>query len=213
MVHLQEHPFTLSEKQWSESGGPLTLARFSRSRARLHSISPSAGNSPVYPPVNRRVNIFNALSYDEGMLKRENAWLLDFSRNVFSQTGEDIGEISEVRTDKRSGEVQFVTLTKGGVGTGGKDIAIPLGAFKLDREKERATLTVSEAMLENAPTQATKSDEDFQRELSNHYGIAPVWGEGLKTGETQKDHSRKSVVPNPVPGLETGSPHVRNKIE
>jgi hypothetical protein len=132
---------------------------------------------------------------------------------VFSQTGEDIGEISEVRTDKRSGEVQFVTLTKGGVGIGGKDIAIPLGAFKLDREKERATLTVSEAMLENAPTQATKSDQDFQRELSSHYGIAPVWGEGLKTGKTQKDHSRKSVVPNPVPGLETGSPHIRNKIE
>ncbi len=37
----------LNTKQWSESGGPLTLARFSRCRARLHSISPFVGNLPV----------------------------------------------------------------------------------------------------------------------------------------------------------------------
>jgi sporulation protein YlmC with PRC-barrel domain len=130
---------------------------------------------------------------------------------VFSESGEEIGEITEVRTDKQSGEVQYVTVTKGGViGIGGKDIAVPLGAFMLDRENKRATLTVSEAMLENAPTQADKSDQDFQRELSSHYGIAPVWEETPKTGETQMDQSQKPV-PDPVPGLETGSPEMRDK--
>lgn len=120
---------------------------------------------------------------------------------VYSQSGEEIGKITEVRTDKQSGEVQFVTLTKGGIaGIGGKDIALPLRAFKLDREKERATLTVSEAMLENAPTQADKSDQDFQRDLSSHYGIAPDWND-TKTGET--------LVPDPAPALETGSPALR----
>ncbi len=46
-------------------------------------------------PRSTGVNIFNALSYDEWMLKRGNAWLLDFSHNVFSQTGED-GIISKI---------------------------------------------------------------------------------------------------------------------
>lgn len=123
---------------------------------------------------------------------------------VYSQTGEKIGKISEVKTDKQSGKVQFVTLGKGdGMNAGSKDTAVPLGAIKLDRENERATLTVSEDMLKNAPTQAGKSDQDFQRELSRHYGIAPVWEEKPKTGETQ--------VPDPSPGLETGSPNMRSK--
>lgn len=127
---------------------------------------------------------------------------------VYSQSGEEIGKITEVRTDKQSGEVQFVTLTKGGVvGIGGKDIALPLEAFKLDRKNERATLTVSDAMLENAPTQADKSDQDFQRELSSHYGIAPDWDD-TKTGESQMDQSQ-TTVPDPAPALETGSPAMR----
>ena len=128
---------------------------------------------------------------------------------VYSQTGEGIGKIMEVRTNKQSGVVQFVTLTKGGVfGIGGKDIALPLRAFKLDREKERATLTVSEAMLENAPTQVDKSDQDFQRELSSHYGIAPEWDD-TKTGGSQMDQSQK-IVPDPAPALETCSPALRD---
>lgn len=128
---------------------------------------------------------------------------------VYSQTGEEIGKITEVRTDKQSGEVQFVTLTKvGDVGIGGKDIVLPLRALKLDREKERATLTVSDAMLENAPTQADKSDQDFQRELSSHYGIAPDW-DNTKTGGPQIDQSQ-NIVPDPAPALETGSPAMRD---
>ena len=129
---------------------------------------------------------------------------------VFSQTGEKVGKITEVRIDEQSGAVQFVTLTKGGFfGMGGEDIAVPLKAFNLDRENERATLTVSEAMLDNAPMQADKSDQVFQRELSSHYGIAPPWGETPNTGETQMDRSRKPV-PDPAPGIETGSPQMRD---
>jgi len=117
---------------------------------------------------------------------------------VYSQTGEKIGEITDIRSDKQSGAVQFVTFTKGGVmGIGGKDTAVPLGAFKLDRENQRATLTVSEDKLNNGPAQAGKSDQDFQRELSSHYGIAPAWEGTSKTGENR--------VSDPAPGLEKGS--------
>ena len=115
---------------------------------------------------------------------------------VYSQTGEKIGEITDIRSDKQSGAVQFVTFTKGGVmGMGGKDTAVPLGAFKLDRENKKATLTVSEDKLNNGPAQAGKSDKDFQRELSSHYGIAPAW-EGT-SGENR--------VSDPAPALEKGS--------
>ena len=129
---------------------------------------------------------------------------------VFSQTGEELGKITDVRTDKQSGAIQFVTLTKGGfMGMGGKDIAVPLAAFKFDRENERATLTVAEAMLDTAPMQANKTDEEFQRELSSHYGIAPAWGETTDTGETRIDQPR-APVPDPAPGLETGSPQTKD---
>ena len=125
---------------------------------------------------------------------------------VFSQTGEELGKITGVRTDEQSGAIQFVTLTKGGfMGMGGKDIAVPVEAFTLDRENERATLTVSAAMLDTAPMQANKSDEEFQRELSSHYGIAPAWGETPDTGETGIDQPR-APVPDPAPDLKTGSP-------
>lgn len=130
---------------------------------------------------------------------------------VFSQTGEKLGKITDVRTDEKSGTIQFVTLSKGGfMGMGGKDIAVPLAAFKLDRENERATLTVSEAMLDTAPMQANKSDEEFQRELSGHYGIAPAWGETPDTGETRIDQPQSPPVPDPAPGLETGSPQMQD---
>jgi sporulation protein YlmC with PRC-barrel domain len=129
---------------------------------------------------------------------------------VFSQTGEKLGKITDVRIDKQSGAVQFVTLTKGGIfGIGGEDIAVPLKALDLDRESERATLTVSESMLDNAPMQANKSDQEFQRELSSHYGIAPSWGETPNRGEAQMDRSR-IPVPDPAPGIETGSPKMRD---
>jgi sporulation protein YlmC with PRC-barrel domain len=107
--------------------------------------------------------------------------------NVVSQNGEAIGSISEVRIDPQSGEVQFVTVTKGGVlGIGGEDIAVPLEAFQFDPQNELATLTVDESKLDNAPQQANKSADEFQRELESHYGISPAWEQETEIDQTQQ---------------------------
>lgn len=114
---------------------------------------------------------------------------------VVSQTGEEIGEIQRASIDEQSGKVKFVTISKGGVlGMGGEDIAIPFEALQFDQQNERATLTVNESKLDNAPQQANMSDEEFQRNLQSHYGVAPAFeGESnqMETDPTRsmdKDH-------------------------
>ena len=103
---------------------------------------------------------------------------------VVSQAGEELGEIESVTTDPQSGQIKFVTISKGGVlGMGGQDIAVPLEAFRIDQASHRATLTVNESKLDSAPQQANMSDDEFQRNLEQHYGIAPAWkGESKQMG-------------------------------
>ncbi|MBM9604929.1 PRC-barrel domain-containing protein [Desulfopila inferna] len=93
---------------------------------------------------------------------------------VVSQTGDEIGEIKEVRIDTETGEVQFVTISReGALETGEEIVAAPLGAFEFDGEQ--AKLTIDENRLENVPAQAELSDRDYRRDLETHYGVAPAW--------------------------------------
>jgi sporulation protein YlmC with PRC-barrel domain len=109
---------------------------------------------------------------------------------VVSQTGVEIGEIKSATTDQNSGKIKFVTISKGGVlGMGGEDIAIPFEALRLDQQNEQATLTVNESKLDNAPQQANLSDDEFQRNLESHYGVAPAWEGESKQMETDPTRS------------------------
>ena len=109
---------------------------------------------------------------------------------VVSQTGEEIGEIKSATTDQDTGKIKFVTVSKGGVlGMGGEDVAVPFEALRLDQQNEQATLTVNESKLENAPQQANMSDDEFQRNLESHYGVAPAWEGESKPMETDPTRS------------------------
>lgn len=130
---------------------------------------------------------------------------------VVSQTGEEIGEIKSAKTDHQSGEIKFVTISKGGVmGMGEEETAVPFEALRLDEQNERATLTVNESKLDNAPQQANMSDEEFQRNLESHYGVAPAWeGESNQietdparsTDENQTDKNPLETEPFDPTGL------------
>ena len=92
---------------------------------------------------------------------------------VFSQTGEKLGYIKSVHTDAKSGLVKFITISKGGfAGVGGEDIAVPIKAFQIDQTYRRATLRVNEIKLDEAPHQAEMSDDQFQRNLEQYYGVS-----------------------------------------
>jgi len=107
---------------------------------------------------------------------------------VVNQEGEELGEIQKITIDKQSGEVQFVTFTRGGIlGMGAEEIAAPLSAFEI--RDDQARLTVDQSKLENVPQKsADVTDSDYQRDLETHYGVAPAWEKGNmdNTPQTQK---------------------------
>lgn len=93
---------------------------------------------------------------------------------VVSQQGEEIGEIKNLKIDPQTGEISHVTVAKGGLlGMGTEKIAVPLGALSFSLDE--ATLAVDKSLLDNAPKQANMSDEEFDLELQEHYGISPAW--------------------------------------
>ena len=105
---------------------------------------------------------------------------------VVSQKGEELGEIEKITINKQSGEVQFVTFSRGGLlGMGGKEVAAPLSAFEIRDNKAR--LTVDQSKLENVPQQNSEvTDSEYQRNLETHYGVAPAWNKG-DLGDTPKN--------------------------
>ncbi|MFN2366458.1 MAG: PRC-barrel domain-containing protein, partial [Desulfurivibrionaceae bacterium] len=62
---------------------------------------------------------------------------------VVNQNGEEIGQIEEASTDSQTGQINYVTLSRGGVlGVGEDQIVAPVEAFSFDREQQRAQLKV-----------------------------------------------------------------------
>ncbi len=103
---------------------------------------------------------------------------------VYSQNGEELGEIEEVAIDEQSGKIRYVILSQGGIlGIGDEEIPVAFEALRF--EEDRAILTVDQSMLETAPKQTDVADDSqFQRDLQNHYGVSPAWDEDDKQ---QKD--------------------------
>ncbi len=94
--------------------------------------------------------------------------------DVYAQNGEEVGEIEEVAVDEQNGKIKFVILSQGGIlGMGDEDIAVAFEALRF--EEDRAILTVDRSKLETAPRQANITDDQFQRDLQNHYGVSPAW--------------------------------------
>ncbi|MGB3221877.1 MAG: PRC-barrel domain-containing protein [Desulforhopalus sp.] len=129
---------------------------------------------------------------------------------VVSQVGEEIGEIKSAKTDQESGKINFVTISKDGVlGMGGEDVAIPFEALLFDQQNEQVTLTVNESKLDNAPQQANMSDEEFQRSLESHYGVAPVWeGESnQKETDLKRAMDQKQLEVDPTKSIDLNQPN------
>ncbi len=122
---------------------------------------------------------------------------------VVSLEGEEIGEIENVKLDEQSGEVQFVTISKGGIlGMGGEEIAAPLGAFEFG--DEQATLTVDQSKLENVPQQTAEvTNRDYLRDLETHYGVAPAWDKEDPADTTQGPQMQETGEPAPQTNIES----------
>jgi sporulation protein YlmC with PRC-barrel domain len=115
---------------------------------------------------------------------------------VVLRDGENIGKIQDLKIDARNGRVNYVTVEKGGE-MGVEGIPVPLAAFQFT--KENAKLTVDKSKLDNAPKQSNMSDQEFQRDLENHYGISPTWSGG------QSDSSMGGQSTSPNSEMDTGT--------
>jgi sporulation protein YlmC with PRC-barrel domain len=111
--------------------------------------------------------------------------------SVFDRQGDEIGEIQEIRLDTRHGKIQYVTISPE---SGKEDIAVPLQALCFDQNK--VVLAIDESKLEGAPSlKDLSSDKEFQLELQNYFGIAPVWPEerDQKFGVSEKDPIKGNI--------------------
>ena len=92
--------------------------------------------------------------------------------DVANKQGEDIGKITEIMLDMRTGQVRYAVLSFGGfMSLGEKLFAVPWSALKLDTEKKRFTLNVDKERLEGAPG----FDKDHWPDMAD-----PIWAEGVK---------------------------------
>lgn len=91
--------------------------------------------------------------------------------DVYNKQDEDLGDISEIMIDIRSGRVSYAVLTFGSfLGMGGKLFAVPWEALQLDTKNKRFVLDVNKERLKEAPG----FDKEEWPDMAN-----PSWSQGI----------------------------------
>lgn len=88
-------------------------------------------------------------------------------------TGEQVGEMQSVTTDERSGLIYYFTFARRDDSGEEIKVDVPYGAMRI--YSNRAVLIVERAKLDSIPNQRNLTNTEYQEDLQNHYGIAPVW--------------------------------------
>lgn len=97
--------------------------------------------------------------------------------DVRNREGKKIGEVSASQLDEK-GNIRFLVVSTGGIlGVGEKERLVPYSAFKPAEGANALILTVDESLLASSPAKTPDmTEEQFSRELYEHYGQAPYWG-------------------------------------
>lgn len=116
---------------------------------------------------------------------------------VENREGENLGKISDLSVDPKTGRVDFAVLSHGGVlGIGDKFIAVPLSAFsvKTDRNGKFDGLVLN--MSKDKLAQAPNFDKDHwpnrteAERTYRYFGQTPYW----TSGHTSKSMEHKSTT-------------------
>jgi sporulation protein YlmC with PRC-barrel domain len=100
---------------------------------------------------------------------------------LFTSDRVDIGKISEIMLDVRSGRIAYAVLSSGGfLGIGGKLYAIPWSALTLDTDEKCFRLNVTADHIKNAPAfdkdhWPSMADEQWGSSLHQFYNRQPYW--------------------------------------
>ncbi|MFI4854033.1 MAG: PRC-barrel domain-containing protein [Phycisphaerales bacterium JB065] len=73
-------------------------------------------------------------------------------REIYNRENEQIGTLTELIIDTRTGTVQYAVVSFGGwLGIDSESVAVPMGAFAWDRSEQRFLLPTTRAKVEAAP--------------------------------------------------------------
>lgn len=102
---------------------------------------------------------------------------------VMNSANENLGEISEVMLDKKTGQVAYVVLESGSfLGMGGKLFALPWNSINYDESKDCFKLEIDKDRLKNAPGfdkdhWPDMADRTWGQSIYTYYKAKPYWEE------------------------------------
>jgi sporulation protein YlmC with PRC-barrel domain len=101
---------------------------------------------------------------------------------VRSSDGEDVGKISDIMLDVRSGRIAYAVLSEGGfLGMGSKLHAIPWSALTLDTAEKCFRVNLTAQQIADEPGfdkdhWPAMADERWASEIHHYYSQDPYWG-------------------------------------
>ncbi|WP_175855732.1 PRC-barrel domain-containing protein [Burkholderia anthina] len=110
---------------------------------------------------------------------------------VLTMDGDDIGKVTNIMLDVRSGRIAYAVVSSGGFpGIGNKRLAVPWNVLTLDIERRCFVLPVPTERVREAPgfdpdDWPTMADPAWGEALHAYYGSSPCWL--MEEGETELD--------------------------
>ncbi|WP_269501396.1 PRC-barrel domain-containing protein [Burkholderia sp. IMCC1007] len=111
--------------------------------------------------------------------------------HVLTMDGDDIGKVTHIMLDVRSGRIAYAVVSSGGfLGIGDKLLAVPWNVLTLDTERRCFVLPLPTERVREAPgfdqgNWPTMADPVWGEALHAYYGSAPYWL--IEEGETALD--------------------------
>jgi sporulation protein YlmC with PRC-barrel domain len=97
---------------------------------------------------------------------------------VYSPTGDHLGQIDHLMIDKQSGQIAYAVMTFGGfLGIGEGEHPVPWKKLTYDTDLGGFVTDITQEQLTGAPAWGDNwyDDRDYQRRNYDYYGVAPYW--------------------------------------
>lgn len=97
---------------------------------------------------------------------------------VFSPTGDHLGQIDHLMIDKVSGQIAYAVMSFGGfLGIGANEHPVPWKKLTYDTDLGGFVTDITQDQLTDAPAWGDNwyEDRDYQRRNYDYYGVSPYW--------------------------------------
>lgn len=97
---------------------------------------------------------------------------------VYSPTGDHLGQLDHLMIDKVSGQIAYAVMTFGGfLGIGAGEHPVPWKKLTFDTNLGGFVTDITQEQLTGAPSWGDNwyDDRDYQRRSYDYYGVSPYW--------------------------------------